>query len=404
MRKLFVTFIAILVCFGGCKFNSSTSDNKTKEASVYVTAEEKETDVMSQESERSSKRDENVKYFWKDGNIFSIKITYAMDGEENFLKSKGYAKIHKERDYNNGTIYQVIVNSDDENIKDRSMAYFYVEDEKIFAISSYDNSDEIDSNNLQLVYQKKNIEQDDGKGLRYSIMDERNIVKFNLDIYLVETNYFHQMEWGKWRNINLYKTGYGAGRDLFQVEFIEKDNSYSIENQEILVKDFLLEIPQINYLSNENKEQKLNGILVNAVKGQLDRLSSGGRFHTFEYSIETKTNTKLSILFTYDYYDRKTAHPCISAFAVNLDLEAEKIISLDAYKERIKLFEQKAFSHVTKRKTSLKNDGGVLEDKSIDELLDDMDNNSFYFANNKIGIIFEVPYACGGYSIYEEKE
>lgn len=34
-----------------------------------------------------------------------------------------------------------------------------------------------------------------------------------------------------------------------------------------------------------------------------------------------------------------------------------------------------------------------------------MDNNSFYFVNNKIiGIIFEVPYACGGYSIYEERE
>ncbi len=190
------------------------------------------------------------------------------------------------------------------------------------------------------------------------------------------------------------------GESSLEVE----DNNYLLEKETVMFNKFSLEMPQIVYSKNKNKQQKLNGILVNTVKRQLDRLSSSGRFHTFEYSIETKTNTKLSILFTYDYYDRKTAHPCISAFAVNLDLEAEKIISLDAYKERIKLFEQKAFSHVTKRKTSLKNDGGVLEDKSIDELLDDMDNNSFYFANNKIGIIFEVPYACGGYSIYEEKE
>ncbi|MCI9565166.1 MAG: hypothetical protein HFG30_04045 [Eubacterium sp.] len=190
------------------------------------------------------------------------------------------------------------------------------------------------------------------------------------------------------------------GESSLEVE----DNNYLVEKETVMIDKFSLEMPQIVYSKNKNKQQKLNGILVNAVKGQLDRLSSGGKFHTFEYSIETKTDTKFSILFTYDYYNGEAAHPCISAFAVNLDLEAEKIISLDAYKERIKLFEQKAFSHVTKRKTSLKNDGGVLENKSIDELLDDMDNSSFYFIGNKIGIIFEVPYACGGYSIYEEKE
>lgn len=182
-----------------------------------------------------------------------------------------------------------------------------------------------------------------------------------------------------------------------------EDNNYFVEKENVTINERSLEIPQIVYLKSKNKQQKLNEILVNNVKGQLDRLSSGGKFHTFEYSIETKTNTKLSILFTYDYYDRETAHPCISAFAVNLDLEEEKIISLDAYKERIKSFDQNIFSHITKRKTSLKDDGGVLKDKSIDELLKEMDNNSFYFINNKIGVIFEVPYACGGYSIYEEK-
>ena len=186
----------------------------------------------------------------------------------------------------------------------------------------------------------------------------------------------------------------------------EKDNRYSIENRKISVKDFLLEMPQIKYSSDKNKQNYLNKLIIDNVERYFDNigLSIEGRIDNFEYSIETESKTKLSILFTYDYYNGEAAHPLISAFAVNLDLETEKIISLDAYKEKIKLFEQNAFSHVTKRKTSLKNDGGVLKDKSIDELLADMDNNSFYFINDKIGIIFEVPYACGGYSIYEEKK
>lgn len=185
---------------------------------------------------------------------------------------------------------------------------------------------------------------------------------------------------------------------------IEKDDNYSIKNQKISINGFLLEMPQIVYSSDKSKQRALNEILIDNVEEYFNNigLSTEGSINNFEYSVETKSKTKLSILFTYDYYDGKAAHPFISAFAVNLDLEKKKIIDWDSYKNRIKLFEQKAFSHVTKRKTSLKNDGGVLEDKSIDELLDDMDNNSFYFTNNKIGITFEVPYVCGGYSIYEE--
>lgn len=186
---------------------------------------------------------------------------------------------------------------------------------------------------------------------------------------------------------------------------IEEDNNYSINNEKILINGFSLEVPQIVYSSDKGKQRALNEILIDNIEEYFNNtgLSAEGSINNFEYSIETRSKTKLSILFTYDYYDGKAAHPFISAFAVNLDLEKKKIINLDDYKNRIKLFNQKAFSHVTKRKTSLKNDGGVLEDKSIDELLDDMDNNSFYLINNKLGIIFEVPYACGGYSIYEEK-
>lgn len=241
--KLFVIFIAILICFVGCKsINDKTGKNMDEKAdSGLISGEEGETETslvvdkadtnhmtdeteyntLPDETECSPMKDEDAKDFWKDGNTYFVKLKYAMDGEEFLLKSEGNAKICKERDYNNGAIYNVIINSDDGNIKNRSMAYFYVEDEKIYVISNYgNNSEHIDTNNLQLVFQRENIEEDDGKGLYYSITNIGGIMKLRLYTYLVETNYYNRMEWGKQRNINLYETGYGAGKDLFRVEFI----------------------------------------------------------------------------------------------------------------------------------------------------------------------------------------
>lgn len=184
----------------------------------------------------------------------------------------------------------------------------------------------------------------------------------------------------------------------------EADKYYSVKNEKISINGFDLEIPQIVDMKDENKQQELNEILKNSVKGYFSKisLSSDGIISLFEYSIETKNESKLSILFTYQYYDKNMAHPLISAFATNIDLEKNEIIKLDDFKDRVRLFDKNTFVHVTKRETSLIDDGGILEDKNIDELLQDMDNNNFYFIDDKLGIIFDVPYACGGYSIYEE--
>lgn len=184
-----------------------------------------------------------------------------------------------------------------------------------------------------------------------------------------------------------------------------KDNEYSVDNEKISIDGFILEMPRITYVKDKSKQQEINEILISNVKEYFSKKglsSSNGEISMFEYSIETKDDTKLSVLFTFQYYDESIAHPFISAFAINLDLEEKEIINLDDFKDRIKLFDKSTFKHVTKREKSLKNDGGILENRSIEELLQDMDDNSFYFMDNKIGIIFEVPYACGGYSIYEE--
>ena len=235
-EKIIILIVA-LVCLAGCGTNngkptesvieeSSVKENEIntieQESIVATTEMESSADEMGTKCEPMKESD--AKDFWKDGNTYSVKVKYVMDGEESLFDSDGTAQIHKERQYNEGLIYNVIIKSNDGNVKNRSMAHFYVEDEKIYIVDDYDNNNEkIKDDYLQLVYQQKDIENDNGKGLYYSIVNIDGITKFKLYTYLVETNYYNNIEWGKERNINFFENGYGAQRDLLQVKFIKKN-------------------------------------------------------------------------------------------------------------------------------------------------------------------------------------
>lgn len=233
-EKIIILIVA-LVCLAGCGTNngkatesvveeSSVKENEintTEQESVVATTEmESSVDEMGTKCEPMKESD--AKDFWIDGNTYLIKMRYVMDGEESFFDSDGTAQIHKEREYKDGLIYNIIINSNDGNVKNRSMAHFYVENEKIYIVDDYDNNKKIKDDYLQLVYQQKDIENDNGKGLYYSIVNIDGITKFKLYTYLVETNYYNNIEWGKERNINFFENGYGAQRDLLQVKFIKK--------------------------------------------------------------------------------------------------------------------------------------------------------------------------------------
>ena len=159
-----------------------------------------------------------AKNFWQDKNKFDVEMLYAMD--ETFLKSKGVATIKKEKSLDSGTIFSVVVNSDDNNIKNRTMSYFYVEDEKIYVLYNFNKDKNVNKDSMQIAFQSNKLKEDDGKGLRYQITPKGNKTNFYLRTYNVETYFFNRIVWGKYRNIKSYKSGYGAGRDLLQVKFI----------------------------------------------------------------------------------------------------------------------------------------------------------------------------------------
>lgn len=233
-EKIIILIVA-LVCLAGCGTNngkatesvveeSSVKENEinTTEQESVVTTTEMESSVDEMGTKCEPMKESDAKNFWIDGNTYLIKMRYVMDGEESFFDSDGTAQIHKEREYKDGLIYNIIINSNDGNVKNRSMAHFYVENEKIYIVDDYDNNKKIKDDYLQLVYQQKDIENDNGKGLYYSIVNIDGITKFKLYTYLVETNYYNNIEWGKERNINFFENGYGAQRDLLQVKFIKK--------------------------------------------------------------------------------------------------------------------------------------------------------------------------------------
>ena len=194
-EKIIILIVA-LVCLAGCGTdNGKATESVVEESSVKeneINTTEQESVVATTEMESSvdemgtkcePMKESDAKDFWIDGNTYLIKMRYVMDGEESFFDSDGTAQIHKEREYKDGLIYNIIINSNDGNVKNRSMAHFYVENEKIYIVDDYDNNKKIKDDYLQLVYQQKDIENDNGKGLYYSIVNIDGITKFKLYTY-----------------------------------------------------------------------------------------------------------------------------------------------------------------------------------------------------------------------------
>ena len=190
-EKIIILIVA-LVCLAGCGTdNGKATESVVEESSVKeneINTTEQESVVATTEMESSvdemgtkcePMKESDAKDFWIDGNTYLIKMRYVMDGEESLFDSDGTAQIHKEREYKDGLIYNIIINSNDGNVKNRSMAHFYVENEKIYIVDDYDsNNEKIKDDYLQLVYQQKDIENDNGKGLYYSIVNIDGITKF----------------------------------------------------------------------------------------------------------------------------------------------------------------------------------------------------------------------------------
>ena len=210
--------ITTLALIGLLSVNLMACGNVKDKTKGTESAKNEKVESISDKNITTKSKSKSAKNFWQDKNEFNVEMLYAID--ETFVKSKGVATIKKEKSLDSGTIFSVVVNSDDNNIKNRTMSYFYVEDEKIYVLYNYNKDKNVNKDSMQIAFQSNKLKEDDGKGLRYQITPKGNKTNFYLRTYNVETYFFNRIVWGKYRNIKSYKSGYGAGRDLLQVKFI----------------------------------------------------------------------------------------------------------------------------------------------------------------------------------------
>lgn len=158
--------------------------------------------------------------FWKDGNKISVEITYLPETAEEFVETEGVAVFKKLPVEGDGEIYSIVVDSNDGSITNKRLDYFYVQDEKIYTLENYNElSKVIDEESKQIVYQEKGLSEEDKNGNHYIIENKSDKVIFSLSTDNVETGFYKIMEWDKDKKLKVFKSGYGAERDLFKVKF-----------------------------------------------------------------------------------------------------------------------------------------------------------------------------------------
>lgn len=187
-------------------------------------------------------------------------------------------------------------------------------------------------------------------------------------------------------------------------EITQKISEAKIVHKNVTVNGFDLKVPQFSNME-KGKQEKLNEILINQIKQGIEILDSKGSFAYFDYSIEYQDATKISVLFQYDYNKNNMPHPLVSAFAVNIDIANEKVITLsdviEDKKDIVELFRKGKLKNVVKNSHGIEDDGGYLESQSDESILSDMGDHSFYIMDKGYGFVFNTIYASGNYMIYE---
>lgn len=182
---------------------------------------------------------------------------------------------------------------------------------------------------------------------------------------------------------------------------VNNNDSFSINSEVIKVNGYDLCVPQVEYDSKE-KTESINKLIKENIQMYFSEegITTDVNIDEFVYSIEKETNNQLSILFSIDYYLEGAAHPNKSAFAINIDSAEEKLID---YKTDVDwtVFEEVSLVHKIKRENELIDDGGMVDIDDKKTIVRNINDYNYYLTDDEVGIIFEVPYACGGYSIYE---
>lgn len=202
MKKYTIlTIIVLLILSTGCE-----KKEVLLEKSLFETGEE------------LSNKDESVSKdcFWKDGKVSEVSVKYMKDGYEDYIETEGC--INVELTEKKGHIYNLTLNSKDGYFVNKEVGAFYVMAEKIYLVEKI-NEGKTAKEDMILVFQKENKEMDDGSGMRCSIKSQSDRIIFNRQEYNVESGFNQTIQFDKSKEIKLFRSQYGAGRDLLEIIF-----------------------------------------------------------------------------------------------------------------------------------------------------------------------------------------
>lgn len=183
------------------------------------------------------------------------------------------------------------------------------------------------------------------------------------------------------------------------LQYVIFEKKYEIFDERINT-DIKITYPQLKSKNSENSYTFVNTLIERTALEILESLQSHDVYVSLNYNISLATEKVLSVQFCGDAYIHGTAHPFQVWLAANLSLEDGRRLQIcDLYDNSLQNYindENFKFAY------------GVIEPaaENVKSLMSDYAGNDyhmsdFYLTPTKLGIVFELNFASGGYVQYE---
>lgn len=247
MKKLLILILAIGLIVAGCENSNSNINNSTKNNNVKSSNLSQQTSsnlnnniAASENIESKNNLNESASNKNSSSNTESKKNEFFFNNKEQYVKYNGNflfgdviqkdtkLNINKLSNLKYGELYELKIDSID-NVPDNrlNLGYFYVQEDKIYKINPTKENfykltkNEQIPNDSVIVCQDKEIKdnlKENEKGVHKYIIANEDKREYHFFDNQTSTGYYETFIWEKSKGLIDYKSGYGADRDLIELQ------------------------------------------------------------------------------------------------------------------------------------------------------------------------------------------
>lgn len=235
MKKAFVLILTfgLLFTFGCNKANvpDTTGEPNGKTTQVGVSSSTDERDIN------------NLFFFKPDIKQLNYKGTFIFD---DIIEKDVKLNINDLAKLKDGIVYELKIDDIPEVSEDRlNLGYFYVQKDKIYKIEPNEenlkklkDSGQLPDNSV-IVCQEKEISDELGEetGLHQSLTVKGDIIEYHSYNDQVNTGYFETIVWEKEKGMISYRSGFGADRDLIELQLESYNKQESEEQRDMSISE-----------------------------------------------------------------------------------------------------------------------------------------------------------------------